>query len=55
MHSQLFEEAFAGLFSLSLRGSLVGPYGHRAVASDLHDDLLVNIILVKFHGRCRPQ
>ena len=53
--SRLFKDAFAGLLPPPLGGSLVGPYGHRAVASDLHDDLLINIVLVKFCGRCRAK
>ena len=50
--SWLFEDASAGSFPLPLRGSLVRPYGHRAVARDFHDDLLIDVVLVKFRGHC---
>ena len=54
-HSRLFEDAFAGLFSLSLWGPFVQSYGHGAVARDLHDDLLINIVLVELCGHGWPQ
>ena len=48
--SRSFKKASAGLFPLLVAGPLVGLYCSRTVARDLHDNLLINIILIELCG-----